>query len=167
MNSLDEDEALVFTVEDKRFALPSSVVARVIRAVFVNPLPGAPAMVMGIINVHGEIVPVMNLRRRLGLPEREIEPDDQFILARESGRLVALVCDHIEGLVPLSRSMITPIQNLSPASEIIEGVIRIGSNLVLLQDLEAFLRPEENESLATALSRRESEPSTQSTGTAE
>lgn len=64
-------EALVvFRLDERRYALPLSVVERVIRAVEVTPLPKAPPIVLGAIDVQGRVVPVLNVRRRFLMPDR-------------------------------------------------------------------------------------------------
>ncbi|MGH2949493.1 MAG: chemotaxis protein CheW [Solirubrobacteraceae bacterium] len=88
---------LAFLVEGRRLALELSAVDRAVRMVAVTPLPGAPDGVLGAVDVAGEIVPVLDVRRRFGLPEREYGPDDALVLARTS-RPVALPVDEVLGL---------------------------------------------------------------------
>ena len=65
-------QIVVFALDDRRIALPLAAVERVVRAVEVTPLPKAPAVVLGAVNVQGNLVPVFHLRRRFRMPEREI-----------------------------------------------------------------------------------------------
>ncbi len=67
------------------------------RAVEVMPLPKAPPIVIGVINVEGRILPVLNARGRVGLPHKEITSSDQFLIARTARRHVVLVIDEVEG----------------------------------------------------------------------
>src|SRR5271157_2301250 len=92
---------VVFTLDGLFYAVSLSVVSRVIRAVEITPLPKAPSIVLGVINLGGRIIPVVNIRKRFRLPERELELTDQLIVARASrsnanadgGRLLALAVD--------------------------------------------------------------------------
>jgi purine-binding chemotaxis protein CheW len=93
------NQFLVFTLDGQLYGLDLSVVERVIRAEEVMPLPKAPEIVMGVINVRGEIVPVINLRRRFGLPERPVTDDDQMILTTTMRRRVALIADSVRKVV--------------------------------------------------------------------
>ena len=61
---------VVFTLDEQRYALHLLAVERVVRAVEVTALPEAPEIVLGVVNVKGRIVPVINVRRRFRLPER-------------------------------------------------------------------------------------------------
>src|SRR5581483_884088 len=72
---------VVFTLANEKWALPASVVQRAVRAVEITPCPDAPDVVLGVINVHGRIIPVFDLRRRFGLPLRELSIDDHIIIA--------------------------------------------------------------------------------------
>src|SRR5687767_1730159 len=72
---------VIFILDDQRYALPLSAVERVVRAVEVTPVPQGPKGIVGVINVEGEVVPVVNTRRKFGLPERGIETSDQFVIA--------------------------------------------------------------------------------------
>src|SRR5690242_12083986 len=92
-------QLVVFRLEAQRYALPLGVVERITRAVEVTPLPEAPDVVLGVIDVGGTVLPVLNIRRRFGLPEREIGLSDQFIISRTTERRVVLVVDDVQGVV--------------------------------------------------------------------
>ena len=81
------DELLIFEQAGQLYALPSSIVKEVLRAFSATPLPNAPPMVEGLLNVRGEIIPLVNLRRRMGLPERPLSLTDHFIVAHDGNRL--------------------------------------------------------------------------------
>ncbi len=86
----DITQLIVFRL-DERYALPLSVVERVVRAVEVTPLPRAPVIVLGAIDVHGRVLPVLNVRRRFRMPDLAISPADWFLLAHTARHTVALV----------------------------------------------------------------------------
>lgn len=134
---------VVFGVDEQRYALPLTAVARVVRAVQVTPLPGAPASVLGVIDVAGDLLPVLNLRRRLRLPEREVAPADQFLLARTARRAVALAVDEAHGVIECGQSAVTAAARIAPGLEQIPGVVTLDDGLVLIHDLEKFLSPDE------------------------
>src|SRR5687767_11060685 len=92
------ESLVVFVLDDQRYAVHLSAVYRVIAMVRITPLPQAPAIVLGAINIQGAIVPVINLRRRFGLPEREPRLTDRLLIARAGPRRVALVADAVPGL---------------------------------------------------------------------
>src|SRR5438270_7042780 len=97
-------EALVFEVEGQRYGLAAGAVRELLRMVAVVPLPGAPAVIEGVVNLRGAVVPVLDLRRRFGLPARAATPTDHLIVADAGGRAVALRVDRAVELVPLAEA---------------------------------------------------------------
>ena len=147
------DWAVAFSVEGMRFALPLAVVERVLRAVEVTPLPGAPGVVSGVLHVHGEVVAVVDLRRRCGLPGREMELDDHILIARTSKRRLAIPVDGVSGVVSWRSTDFVAAATLAPGLGHLQGVARLGDGLVLVQDLEAFLSLQEEGGLDEALAQ--------------
>jgi purine-binding chemotaxis protein CheW len=151
------DEAIrlvVFNIDGQRYALHLSAVERAIRAVLVTPLPNAPAIVLGVVNVEGDVIPVMNLRHRLGLPGREMRLDDVLILAYAPKRLVALLADAVEGILEPQARKIQTVTSIIPEVPYLEGVAKMEDGLVLIHDLGAFLSLDEERALEAAMSQR-------------
>lgn len=144
-------QLVVFTLDDSRFALLLTAVERVVHAVEVTPLPKAPEIIWGVINLRGEVVPVVNVRRRLCLPERDIALRDQFIVARTSRRPVALAADAVSGIVECREQDIIAADAILPGMDYLKGVAKLRDGMVLIHDLDGFLSLDEEESLATAM----------------
>lgn len=144
-------QLLVFGLNDRRYALHLAQVDRVVRAVDATPLPHAPAIVCGAIDLHGNIVPVLSMRRRLGLADREITPDDHFVIARTSRQSVALIVDSTVGVIERAAEDIVSASNVVPRLEQIEGLVRLDDDLLLIHDLDRFLSLDEQRELETAL----------------
>ena len=142
---------LVFTLDDWRYALELSIVERVYRAVAVTPLPDAPDIVLGVVNVRGNVLPVVDIRRRFRLPEKSLTPDDRLIIAHSTGRLVALVVDDVTGVVECAAKDITSASAIVPGMEYVEGVARLKDGMILIHDLARFLSLEEKAVLEQAL----------------
>ena len=145
-------DIVIFSLDEPRYALPLSLVERVVRIVEITPLPKATDIVMGVINMHGQIIPVINVRRRFLLPEREIRLEDQLIIARTPRRLVALVADSVSGVHNLEERELVIAKQELPYAGYIEGVVKVEQGLFLICDLDQFLSLEEEKSLDTALS---------------
>lgn len=142
---------LVFTIEDQHFALHLQSVQRAVRAVEVTPLPGAPEIVLGVINVSGRIIPVADTRMRLGLARREIRVDDAFILAHTGRLAIALIADSVEGLVELATETVTGAEKIVPGLELVEGIAKLETGLVLIEDLGKFFSLDESIAIEEAL----------------
>lgn len=144
-------ELLVFELDDQRYALTLASVREVVRAVALTPLPGAPAIVEGVIDVRGRVVPVLDIRARFRLPPRPLHPDQHLILARAGRRLVAIRVDCVSWFIEVEPDEIETAISLTPALRQIAGVTRVADGLVLIHDLETFLTAAEAEALEEAL----------------
>jgi purine-binding chemotaxis protein CheW len=131
--------ALVFTVEEQRYALPLEAVEHVTRAVAITKVPDSPANVLGVVNVHGAVLPVIDLRCRLGLPKRKVALTDRLIVTRVSwGRLV-LIVDEVEDLYEMTPAEMVAKQPAVSESGAVEGVMTLQDDIVLICSLERFL----------------------------
>jgi purine-binding chemotaxis protein CheW len=146
---------VVFRLDEQRYALPLAAVERIVRAVEVTFLPKAPSIVLGVIDMEGQALPVLNVRRRFGLPERQIRPDDHFLIARTVSRVVALMVDEALGLVERSQTEIIGADQIVPGLEQFQGVVKLDDGLVLIHDLEKFLHLDEASTLDEAMERAE------------
>ncbi len=146
---------LVFLLDSQRYALPLEAVERTVRAAAITPLPQAPQIVLGVLDLRGTILPVLNVRRRFRLPERAILPSDQFLIARAGERPVALVIDAAAEVLELSPAQIVAGKALVPGLEHVQGVARMSDGLILIHDLETFLSLDEAAALDRAMSANE------------
>jgi purine-binding chemotaxis protein CheW len=144
---------VVFGLDTGRYAIALAAVDRIVRAAYVTPLPLAPGIVLGAINVAGCILPVFNIRRKLRLPERNINLSDHFLIARTAQRRVVLVIDAAQGVLEHPSAAVIDVESIAPGLAYIRGVITLDNGLVLIQDLEQFLSPDEAHALDQALNQ--------------
>ncbi len=142
---------IVFALDSQRYALPLPVVDRVVRMAAITPLPKAPDIVLGIVNIQGRVIPVINIRRRFCLPDREIALTDQLVVAHTAQRPVALVADAVLDVIASSAQSLIAAENILPRVEYVEGVIKLADGMILIHDLDKFLSLEEAGSLDHAL----------------
>jgi len=145
---------VVFNLDEKGYALYIETVKRIVLAVEITPLPKAPEIVAGVINIGGKIIPVFNIRARFHLPDREMRLSDKFIVARTSRRTVALLVDDVAGVVECDPLEITDAGAIMPALEYIDGIIKLNDGMVLIHDLDTFLSLEEERNLEDAIGLR-------------
>ncbi|MBI5741830.1 MAG: purine-binding chemotaxis protein CheW [Nitrospirae bacterium] len=144
-------DLFIFKLEEQLYALRLASVERVFRIVEITALPKAPDVVFGVINVHGRIVPVMNVRKRFGLPERGPSLSDQLVLARTSRRSVALVAEGVQGIIEKNETDIIGREEIIPGIEHVEGVVKLEGGMVFIHDLDRFLSVEEEDTLDRAM----------------
>jgi purine-binding chemotaxis protein CheW len=145
---------LVFTLDEQQYALSLDAVEQIVRAAATTPLPRAPEIILGVLDIQGEIVPVIDVRKRFRMPAREIRPADQFIIARARSLKVALVVDAAQGVVEVAAGQIHPDDFMSDM-EYVSGVTRTEDGLVLIHDLDKFLSLEEEKLLFKAMEHGE------------
>jgi purine-binding chemotaxis protein CheW len=96
---------------------------------------------------------VLDIRRRFLLPERELSPADQFLIASTVRRAVALVIDEAHGVIEREQSAIIGSDRITPGLEQFKGVVQLEDGLVLIHDLEKFLSLDEARVLDEAMDR--------------
>lgn len=144
-------QLVVWTLDDQRYALPLTRVERVVRAVEITALPSAPEIVCGILNVQGRVMPVVDIRRRFQLPERETALADHLIIARAARRTVAFFVDMVSGVVDISESDVVAADAVVPGLGCIAGVVKLNDGVILIHDLDRFLSLDEEDALDKAL----------------
>jgi purine-binding chemotaxis protein CheW len=144
-------EVLIFEVGGQRYGLPVADVQELVRAVTVTPLPSGPAIVEGVINLRGCLVPVLDIRARFRLPAKKVEHTDHLIVARAGERPVALRVDRALELRRLEAAHVDSAAKVLPGVAYVAQVAKLPDGLVLIHDLGTFLTQAEAEGLAEAL----------------
>lgn len=137
------ERVVVFTLDEQRYGIPLAAVERVVRIVEITPLPAAPEYLRGVINVQGEIMPVINLRHRFGLPERPDELSDQLIIIRCRQRGFALVTESACEVHECTSPMVTEAAAILPDLPYLTGVVKLADGLILLSNPEVLLSQSE------------------------
>ena len=140
-------QLLVFAVGEQRFALDISRVERVVRMVEITQFPGLPSIVAGVVNIRGEVVTVISLRRCFVLPERGIELGDRLIIMSLERRRVALWVDDVLELQDCDEMEWIPAEEVLNKLTYVEGVIKSGEKLVILQNPEGYLSRKDHDIL--------------------
>jgi purine-binding chemotaxis protein CheW len=138
---------LTFEIWHERFGIPLTDVREIVRAVSVVRLPKAPAVVEGIINVRGSVVPTLDIRARFKLSPKAVEPSDHLVIAFAKRRVVAIRVDRVTDLVTLAKSDVEDVAGAVPGSDWIAGVAKLDDGLLLIHDLSTFLSAAEAEAL--------------------
>jgi purine-binding chemotaxis protein CheW len=144
-------EVLVFEVGGQKYALPTADVRELVRAVAITPLPGAPSVIEGVVDVRGCVLAVLDVRARFRLPPKALDPSDHFIVASAGPRGVILRVDRATHLALVDEASVQPPETLGPGAAYVAGVARLEGGLVLIHDLTTFLSAAESASLDEAL----------------
>ena len=148
------DAVLVFSLEEQKFGIDIAVVERVVRAVEVTPLPSVPKLVLGLINVQGRVIPVVDFRTRMNRETREIRVSDSFILAHAPSRVLALLVDAVLGVVSRDRISVRPASEVLSNLDSFDGIATLDDSIVLIQNMENLISGDEESALEAALASR-------------
>jgi len=121
----------------------------------IAPLPGAPAIIEGVVNVRGSVVPVFDLRSRLGLPARPIDPAQHLVILASGARASAVRVDSVEDFVSIDdgdiAASIADSGIGSAAPRHVAGIAATADGTTIIYDLAAFLSQSEAKTLDDAL----------------
>lgn len=146
---------VIFGLTGQRYALPLHTVERVFPMVEVSPLPKAPPITLGVINLHGAVIPVLDIHRRFGFPPRGYGLAAHLLVARTSRRTLALPVDEVLGVREVAAEAAIPADTVLPGIGHVAGIVALSDGLLFIQDLEAFLSLEEEHRLSEALEARD------------
>lgn len=124
------NEILVFTVRHVRLGVPAVILDHVIRMVAITPIHDGPRGIMGIINYHGDVLPVFSFRKYLALEEKPPDIDDYLVIVKEE-RTIAIIAEHITGVYHLAHDIISP-EDLSPGLKGFSGIYRCKDGLLVI-----------------------------------
>jgi len=149
---MNSEQIVVFSIDGQDYALLLEGVRRVVHAVEIRELPTAPKVILGVINVKGEIIPVASIRKILNLKASRIHPDDNFIIADTGTRIIAVHVDSVKGIELINKQLVTEAKKNIPDSGPLKGIANTENGLILIYDLEKFLSHEDEVALDNALS---------------
>lgn len=140
-----------FECRGQRFGVPLACVRRVLMCALPAPLPGAPAPVLGVLNVAGETVAVIDFAQRAGLGETALAPSRQLLVLGLSGLPAALLVDRVLGVAERSIGAGGADPARLAAAAFVDSIVRLDDGLCLVVDPERFLFEQEKQELAAAL----------------
>ncbi len=152
------DRFLVILIDGDRYGLAQGQVREIVRAVWITPLPGAPAVVMGVIDVRGRFVPVIDMRRRFGRISPPLSPSERFVLAWTGEREIAIRADEVAWFSDVDAATTEPVPDVVRRESTVSGLAHTADGLLLIQDLAGFLSEAESSAVETALAAFSASP---------
>lgn len=136
-------EVLTFRLGSQRYGIRADETEAVARMVALTDLPASNPLIEGVIDYHGQLVPVLDIRRRFNLDRAPVEAEHHLILGRTAGMLVALRVDSAEDLVQMESSELEQLEYPADVDRAVAGIARTGEGLLVIHDLAAFLSSEQ------------------------
>lgn len=143
-------QCVTFELNGETYALDVMRVQEVLRVGEISPVPGAPDYVLGIINLRGKVVTVIDARLRLGLSYAESTDMSRIIVLEAAGQDVGILVDGVAEVVQIRRADIDPSPSVGneEAARYIEGVASRDKDLVIVVDVDKLLSEDEWAELA-------------------
>lgn len=130
-----------FTLGEETYALPVGAVHEILRVAQITRVPHAPPSVLGVCNRRGRVLPVVDLRIRLGLVESPTTPASRIMVAASDGRLLGLLVDSVRQVETVLRSRVqSPPESVAAvAAGAVQGVVDQEGRMVVLLELASLL----------------------------
>jgi len=130
-----------FTVGQEEFGLDILKVQEINRMAEITRVPHAPSYVRGVVNLRGKVIPVIDLRHRFGLPEKEADQHTRIIVVELGTRTIGFIVDSVREVlrIPASVTEPPPPMVLGESSEYIQAVGKLDDRLLVLVDLDKLI----------------------------
>lgn len=140
---------VTYRLDDETYGINVMQVQEVLRYTEIAPVPGAPNYVMGIINLRGNVVTVIDTRARFGLSPSEITDSSRIVIIETSDHVVGILVDSVAEVVYLRASQIDSAPNVGndENSKFVQGVSNRDDELLILVDLDKLFDEEELDEL--------------------
>jgi purine-binding chemotaxis protein CheW len=138
-------QLVTFRLKDETYGINVMQVQEVLRVSEIAPVPGAPGYVLGIINLRGNVVTVIDTRTRFGLPTGELGDASRIVIIESEQQVVGILVDSVAEVVELRQSQIDSAPNTGneDSSRYIQGVASRDEDLLIVVDLNKLLTEEE------------------------
>lgn len=138
-------QLVTFHLEEESYGINVMQVQEVLRVSEIAPVPGAPPYVLGIINLRGNVVTVIDTRSRFGLPQGDIDDSSRIVIIESEGQVVGILVDSVAEVVELHASEIDSAPNVGneESSKYIQGVATRDNDLLIVVDLNKLLSEDE------------------------
>ncbi len=139
--SNNNQQLVVFSLANEEYGVAITQIQEIIRQPDITRIPGMPAFIEGVVNLRGKIIPVIDLRKRFCLEQKEESDKTRVVVADAGGQTIGLVVDSVSEVVNLPTDQIDPIPPsiASIDAEYLSGVGKLEKRIVILLDLVKLL----------------------------
>ena len=136
-----KDQYLTFEIDSEDYGVSISDIKEIISICPITPVPETPEYVEGIINLRGDIIPVINVRKRFGKPAKEYDSQTCIVVVEQSIYTIGLIVDGVKEVMYIDSANVLPppCAKLNHYNQFVRNIGRVGNGVKLLLDLEKFL----------------------------
>lgn len=142
---------VTFRLADETYGINVMQIQEVLRYTEIAPVPGAPDYVLGIINLRGNVVTVIDTRSRFGLPSADITDHSRIVVLEIDGQVIGILVDSVAEVVYIKNSEMESAPNVGndESARFIQGVCNKNGELIILVEFEKMLSEEEWSDMAS------------------
>ena len=146
-----EVKLAVFLLRDQPYAIDIMKIKQIIRPLKISRLPRAPEFLEGVINLRGVVIPVIDMRKRFSMPEREDDEETKVIIASVERKIVGIIVDEVTEVISVPKSEIQPPPKVvrGVESDYLLGVCKYKDDILMMLNLDEILSAEEKITLST------------------
>lgn len=148
-----EMQLVVFELGDESYGVDISRVQDINRMQEITEIPHAPESVVGVINLRGRVIPVIDLRKRFGLPDAVHTKDTRIVVVHLEGNLIGVIVDAVSQVLRIPADIVEPPSPVLAGvdSRYLRGIAKLDDRLVILLDLDFVLSRREQEAISEVL----------------
>lgn len=156
MKALDADNKIIqlvtFRLGAEEYGVDILKVHEINRMMDITAVPNAPDCIEGVINLRGKVIPVVNLRKKFGLPARETDGSTKIVIV-DIGTSAGMIVDSVSEVLRIPSDIVEPPPRMTTGidSECIRGVGKLKDRLLILLDIEKLLGTEDDKRMADAV----------------
>ena len=145
----DEQQLVVFDLSTESYGVDIGAVREIIRLQDITKVPRTPEFVEGVINLRGKVIPVVDLRKRFGLPAGEESKENRIVVVDIGAQDIGVIVDAVTEVLRIATDSVEPPSSVitTADSEYLLGIAKLDSRLIILLDLEQVLTEVEHNSL--------------------
>ena len=145
-------QLVTFTLDNEEYAVAILKVQEIIRMKEITRVPNSPAFVEGVINLRGKVIPVVDLRKKFDLAEKENDEQSRIMIMDIQGITMGLVVDSVSEVLRIPSNTVEPTPPMASniSAEFIKGIAKLEDRLIILLDMDRLLgRAEETAMIET------------------
>ncbi len=140
-----------FRLDNEDYAIAITKIQEIILIKPITRIPQVPDFIEGLINLRGSVIPIVNLRKRFGLPPRELDDETRIIVVNVLDKTVGCIVDAVTQVMRINRDQVQPppLGVLAVNHQYLAGLAKLDDRLMIILEIEKLFEAEE---LATPLS---------------
>lgn len=140
--SIDEEQMVVFKLEGEQYGLRINQVQEINRLTKITKVPHAPRFVEGVINLRGDIIPVIDLRKRFEIESKDYNEFNRVIVSDINNKKIGIIVDEVLEVLRISAQLLEETPDILQGNQVqkfMDGIANMGTRMIMMLNLENIL----------------------------